>query len=872
VHVESEQITTTLEPASNPPLELLIGPAGSGKTRAAVNRALECAKRGERVIVLTLPNQRAQFLERLAANGPSLGVEVTNLQNIAYRLLDRLGENRPVVLNPGRVALTARILERHLERSVGPGEARLYARAVAECKRFGYVPQTSGEPYQDTLAQVYSGYEAALIASDLQDLDDVRLRLTELLETLSFQPESLEPVPTKSAAIELGAHLIVDGYRSFNPSELEVICALASIARSSLITLPAGSPDTHLEAWAHPLRPAEIRAIGSRLNASVKRLNGAGKPWAGLPKTVRLETYSNPVDEARATLRQIKTLMHTGTRAQDIAIVIPNPVFVRVLEALGREYSVPIAPETQGGALETHDGRKLEALLAAPARDYPVRELRALSGLEPDLSTLADALEQAGVAAGSSAYPLVCFDQDALDALERVRVIAQPPETGTAAELVAWFETLLERFMRDAPFAESARVIAREAARILEPTAQTSMSGAGFTDWLRNLLSSLQVTHPDAGRGVAVVTAEEISGRRFDHVFVIGATDGAYKSGEGEDFFVPEEQRDSLEQLLRLIPGLPEKLNGLEDSAFFDIVTRANLGLYISHPRAERGASLRPHPRLAQLGTGTARTSEPPSTASTLELAAASQHLSAPPRADWKIKPRASLRANDLERAAQCNLRSWADTVLPAPARASGLVTDELLRSWGSKMRRAKWKGEDTKALEAVPEEHKDRLASLASGFRSRLEQVIESRVPGQPGVDVQLGYRANLDGIEFTLDGVRFKRDPSGQIRSTEIFRVLEDANDGYSQFMNPDRQREWWFAHAMSGRGSIVTFWAWDLNNQPKFVMNLEKPYAQRRLAESLVALEETKRALETGNITANPGFHCRLCAQRDVCREAV
>jgi ATP-dependent helicase/nuclease subunit B len=853
---------TTLEPKSNSQLELLTGPAGSGKTRAAVARALECAKRGERVIVLTLPNQRTQFLERLAANGPSLGVEVTNLQNIAYRLLDRLGQNRPVVLNPGRVALTARILERILERSIGPGEARLYARAVAECKRFGFVPMSTGEPYQDTLTQVYSGYEAALVTSDLQDLDDVRLRLTHLLET---QP------------LELGAHLIVDGYRSFNPSELEVIRALSNVARSSLVTLPAGSPDTHLEAWAHPLRPAEIRAITSRLNARIKGLDGTGKPWAGLPKTVRLETYSNPVEESRATLRKIKCLMHEGARAQDIAIVIPNPVFVRVLEALGREYAVPIAPETQGGALETPDGRKLEALLAAPARDYPVRELRALSGLEPDLAILADALEQAGVAAGSSAYSLVCFDRDALDALERVRLIAQPPETGTAVELVAWFEALLERFVRDAPFAESARVIAREAARILEPTSETSMpnmtmTGAGFTDWLRNLLSSLQVTHPDAGRGVAVVTAEEISGRRFDHVFVIGATDGAYRSGDGEDFFVPEEQRDQLEQLLRLIPGLPKKLNGLEDSSFFDIATRANLSLNISHPRAERGASLRPHPRLTQLAANGANSSDVPATASTLELAAAQYSQIVPPRAMWKIKPRATTRATDLERAAQCNLRSWADAALPAPARASGLVTDELLRSWGSKMRRAKWKGEDTNALEAIPEEHKDRLASLASGFRHRLEQVIESRVPGQPGVDVQLGYRANLDGIEFTLDGVRFKRDPSGQIRSTEIFRVLEDANDGYSQFMNPERQREWWFAHAMHERGSMVTFWAWDLNNQPKFVMNLEKPYAQRRLAESLLALEETKKALETGSITANPGFHCRLCSQRDVCREVV
>ncbi|NJK46315.1 MAG: hypothetical protein HC933_20570, partial [Pleurocapsa sp. SU_196_0] len=85
---------------------LLVAPAGSGKTTTAVRFALERAAALERVIVLTLPNQREGWLERLAAGGASLGVEVTNLQNVCYRMLDRLGENRAVVLNPGRVALT----------------------------------------------------------------------------------------------------------------------------------------------------------------------------------------------------------------------------------------------------------------------------------------------------------------------------------------------------------------------------------------------------------------------------------------------------------------------------------------------------------------------------------------------------------------------------------------------------------------------------------------------------------------------------------------------------------------------------------------------------------------------------------------------
>ena len=131
--------------------QLLTGPAASGKTSAAIIRALELAQAGERVIVLTLPGQRAQWLERLAMAGSVLGIEVTNLQNIAYRVLDRLGENRPIVLNPGRVALTARVLERILKRNVNPGEARLYARAIAEFKRHLVMPLESEDDYQKYL-------------------------------------------------------------------------------------------------------------------------------------------------------------------------------------------------------------------------------------------------------------------------------------------------------------------------------------------------------------------------------------------------------------------------------------------------------------------------------------------------------------------------------------------------------------------------------------------------------------------------------------------------------------------------------------------------------------------------------------------------
>ena len=75
-------------------VRLLVGAAASGKTRAAQRFAYDQAQIFERVIVLTLPNQRLFWLEGLAGLGSSLGIEVTNLQNLCYRMLDRDQRNQ----------------------------------------------------------------------------------------------------------------------------------------------------------------------------------------------------------------------------------------------------------------------------------------------------------------------------------------------------------------------------------------------------------------------------------------------------------------------------------------------------------------------------------------------------------------------------------------------------------------------------------------------------------------------------------------------------------------------------------------------------------------------------------------------------------
>jgi ATP-dependent helicase/nuclease subunit B len=819
-------------------VRLLVGPSGSGKTRAAQRFAFAKAQVFERVVVLTLPSQRLAWLEGLAGLGSSLGVEVTNLQNLCYRMLDRLGRNKAVVLNPGRVALTARALERVLGREVQAGEARLYAQAIAECKRALFVPKLVGEQFEDWLALVYAEYQGLLHSEGLQDLDDVRLRAAELLET---------------EALSLGAHFIVDGYRTFNASEFVAIKAIARGAFSSLLTLPFGAPDSSHESWAHPVRFAELQVMQQALGAKLERLEASGKPWAGLAKSVQLRASANPVSEARAALRQVKSWLLAGVEAFSIALIVPSHVSARVLEALAREYHVPLAPESLGGLLDSAFGQVLDAALTAPMRDFPAPELRVLSFVFPELELLASTLEKRGLHGGSSAYRGLLDAPEFLAAwrvLDDLRTWFMPPET----DFVAWFEVLLERLIPSAAWLESARVLAREAARLLP----VSGGGSQFAQWLRTLLEASALPHPDAARGVAVLTPVEASGRRFKRVVVLGVTEGAYQNLEVEDFFVPEDARVGLEKLLER-KSLPWRMNGLADSLLYDALTRADETLIISFPKAERGASLAPHPRLARLGLKLE--TELRETAGLLELA----HTQNPVgtlvgTSIFRTLPRSEpFTALELEAVGRCGLRAWAGRVLPKTTDLS------LLPSLALKNLRRHQK--DTSLLERAPKNLQANLERFDPSFLALLEAQVETTP-----TDQLQPFVYTSKGIEFVLDGLVRRNDSNGKVKQLEVYRRVDDLDEAWELFRDSTRHREWWFADFAIESGVRVAFWAIDTAGNRKQVLNPAAEKSQKRRFESRAILEKARSDLTQGLVRAIPGFHCRTCAYQDLCREVV
>jgi hypothetical protein len=260
-------------------------------------------------------------------------------------------------------------------------------------------------------------------------------------------------------------------------------------------------------------------------------------------------------------------------------------------------------------------------------------------------------------------------------------------------------------------------------------------------------------------------------------------------------------------------------------------------------------------------------------TASPLELAALNASVHQPQDTVHQVSVRVARKATELERVAVCALKAWAEGLIPAPTRGAGLVSGELLEGWSRAQRNNLWQNKGKNLSEVAPEMHRATLESLAPKFRAQLEQTVTENVPSRPdGSDIQLGYRAVIDDLEFVLDGVRIRKDPSGKVRMVEVYRVVKNLDDAYDEYMSDTRHREWWYANFWLTQNIPVVLWAWDLNHAPKRVMGFDKPYAQRRLEQAMKALEKANQTLQDGSISASSGFHCRYCSYRDVCREAI
>lgn len=383
------------------PAELLLAPAGSGKTAYLLSRigAVKAADPLAPVFVI-LPNQQqaAEFRRRLAAAGGGLGVETFTFYGLYAEVLARAGRPIPALLDPVQI----RLLRQIVDDLYGRGELRHYAAlrgrpgfvialrdAIQELKRarvfsdvFARAVAGHGARLEE-LAAVYSAYQGWLQRNNWADLEG-RGWLAAI---------ALEENPALGSELRL---LAVSGFDEFNPTQLGVLAHLAGRAQAALISL-TGDVDC-------PDRPAHRRFLRAR-QALVGALDfspvapgqAAGAPTFLAPGIAHLEAHlfeprrpalpdqpcvefieaQNRAAEARAALRWVKArIVRDGLALGEVAIAARDlePYRPFITEAAA-EFGIPLRiiaglPLAQNPAVAA-----LLALLALPAHDWPWRPL-----------------------------------------------------------------------------------------------------------------------------------------------------------------------------------------------------------------------------------------------------------------------------------------------------------------------------------------------------------------------------------------------------------------------------------------------------------------------------------------------------------------
>src|SRR5690606_9439264 len=132
---------------------------------------------------------------------------------------------RPLVVGTARIVLVAEAFARATGALPSPGEAKLFAAAIAEAKRYEVAPQALGSLAEDAelerLERVYAAYEEALAGR--WDYDDVRSRAARLVEAPGLAA-TLASSRARTAA-GLPAVVVVAGWRALGALVLRVLRA-----------------------------------------------------------------------------------------------------------------------------------------------------------------------------------------------------------------------------------------------------------------------------------------------------------------------------------------------------------------------------------------------------------------------------------------------------------------------------------------------------------------------------------------------------------------------------------------------------------------------------------------------------------------------
>jgi ATP-dependent helicase/nuclease subunit B len=337
-------------PNPNAPTQILLAPAGSGKTQVALQRLVETTLRqpfGRAWVLLPTERQSHAFRQRLLNFDPTrhafFNVDFFNFYTLYAQLLDAAGKPHRCLDEAARLRLLRRLaMQRQddgLLRVFGgiahtPGFVRVLANFIYELKSNLIQPDAySAAALTDKdrdLAELYADYQASLQRYQLVDREgEGWLAL-----------DALHGEPDLGTNLEL---LVVDGFDQFSPLQARLLALLGGRAKETIITLTTvpGLEDGVGRRFTRALdrllamhdeeaipvdvleldaTPAEDRHPAlTHLTESLYRSPVIVRPPS--PGVQMLEA-PEPVAEVAAVLRRTKRLLLDGVAPNDILIAI----------------------------------------------------------------------------------------------------------------------------------------------------------------------------------------------------------------------------------------------------------------------------------------------------------------------------------------------------------------------------------------------------------------------------------------------------------------------------------------------------------------------------------------------------------------------
>jgi DNA helicase II / ATP-dependent DNA helicase PcrA len=553
---------------------LVVAGAGSGKTRVLTYRIAHLIATGTSpfaIIAITFTNKAAAEMKRRVEDlvgGVAQKMWVSTFHSACVRILRREAEHLGIrssfsIYDAADSERLIKLCLKELNYDPKKVPPRAVAAAISDAKNKlmspGLYTDFTSNPWERTVAEIYSEYQRRLRQASALDFDDL---LSGVVEIFDREPEVLAHYQTRFE------HVLVDEFQDTNHAQARLSTLLAGKHRNIFVVGDAdqgiyafrGATIKNLLDFERDWPDARVITLEQNYRSTQTILSAANAVIEHnimrKPKSLWTESLSgdlitryhaqNEHDEAAWVAGEVQRLVDLGRRLDEVAVFYRTNAQSRVLEEIFAKESIPYRVV---GGVRFYERKEVKDLLAwlraavnpsdsvnvaraaqAPRRGIGDTSLARLADFarRQDIS-LGDAFAQAEDADGLSKKALGGI-LEAARIMERIR---EAGESGTpVAQIVemAWEvtgymdELKSERTFESLSRQENLRELAGVGAEYDERATEPSLTG--FLEEISLITDTDRVEGEETG--VTFMTLHNAKGLEFPVVFIVGMEEGVF--------------------------------------------------------------------------------------------------------------------------------------------------------------------------------------------------------------------------------------------------------------------------------------------------------------------------------------------------------